>query len=426
MLQDGPKKSGRFIKKGDKVLQHILLQDYSLEEISESHIVGFDNASSTIVHAKLHDPQALQTAVRPPPQFDSPLIDSANSRSVIQPRDFTADWRASRSKSGNRRKDNDDEDDELLSSTTSATFETASPTEDQKPVSDVTHDSGRSGSQAQVHPAAPVPFRFERLDAAPLQSDSLEQLRPNAPTFDQHDIVKAAAAMAHHSGPAVDLPSSSQRTGNIPDVTDSFIAIDHKSSSPEESAAEEYRTRAAIQEANEKVLNALKEEARSVGYREGFKLGEEKAELQSRSSAQSLFGHVSELINEFEGLKHTVLAGAQQNFYELAQAMGESLLGREFSIRPESFAAVIRKAIDETVESDSFKIRVNPETYDRLNALDVPDLKKRLVKDSTVGVDHFRIESHLTVVDQNARKLIANLLDKADVDLFVGSDTKVG
>jgi flagellar biosynthesis/type III secretory pathway protein FliH len=196
--------------------------------------------------------------------------------------------------------------------------------------------------------------------------------------------------------------------------------------SPEVAAAEEYRARIAVQEANEKVLEALKDEARAAGYRDGFKLGEEKAELQSRNSAQTLFGHVAELISEFEALKHSVLVGAQHNFYELAQAMGEALLGKEFSIRPESFAAVIRKAIDETVESDSFKVRVHPETFEKLANLDLPDLKKRLVKDPSLGIDHFRIESHLTAVDQNARKLIATLLEQADVDLFAGTDVKAG
>jgi flagellar biosynthesis/type III secretory pathway protein FliH len=98
--------------------------------------------------------------------------------------------------------------------------------------------------------------------------------------------------------------------------------------------------------------------------------------------------------------------------------MAEALLRREFDIHPQAFTEVLRKAVAETVPQDVFKIRVHPETWEKISKLEASDINPNLVKDSTIAPGDFRIESQLSVVDSGARKLIAALLDQVDVGLF--------
>ena len=48
---DGPKKLGRFIKKGAKVLEKISLVEFNFEEINTTNVIHKDNATRSIIHA---------------------------------------------------------------------------------------------------------------------------------------------------------------------------------------------------------------------------------------------------------------------------------------------------------------------------------------------------------------------------------------
>jgi flagellar assembly protein FliH len=185
--------------------------------------------------------------------------------------------------------------------------------------------------------------------------------------------------------------------------------------------ADQYKQQVQINASTADITDAF-EEAKSKGFEEGYKQGEEKAELQTRERATKVFSKVGELVSEFGSLKGTILENVQQNFYELSQAIAETLLKRELKMKPKAFAEVVRRAIDEAVEPDSFKIHVNPEMFDEVKALNIESISSSLVKDPDVELGDFRIESDLSVVDGNIRKIIGDLLNQADLDLFDDSD----
>jgi flagellar assembly protein FliH len=179
-----------------------------------------------------------------------------------------------------------------------------------------------------------------------------------------------------------------------------------------------YRQRLERQKLEEAEAAAVVEEAKTQGYRDGFRTGEEKGEIVVRQKAQEVFQRVESLVNELQRTKHDVLANVQENFYELCQAMAEALLKREFSIRPESFVTVMQRAIAEAVEPGKVKVRVHPETYDRLAGLGSAEVTALLVKDAEVEPFDFKVESSLSVVDVSVRKLIGDLLQQADLSIF--------
>ena len=66
MHYEGPRRRGRFLKHGSKVMDKVSLLDFSFEEICETKALDLDNAKRTIVHAQYHEPKALEETVRPP------------------------------------------------------------------------------------------------------------------------------------------------------------------------------------------------------------------------------------------------------------------------------------------------------------------------------------------------------------------------
>ena len=98
--------------------------------------------------------------------------------------------------------------------------------------------------------------------------------------------------------------------------------------------------------------------------------------------------------------------------------MMEGILGREFKMNPESFAKVIQRAIAEAIDNDDFSIRVNPDQQKQIHAFMEGPLSEKMVPDETIHEGNFRIESDHKVIDGNASKLIGDLLNQADIQLF--------
>ncbi len=410
MLNDGPKRKGRFLKGNSRVLEKVALSDFSFGSLDETEKVTPDNAVRNIIHAKYHEADELARGVVPPASFDFDLLPHQR-RPVIMPTDFTKDWERSRKLSKDRLMHLDDEDYDLQQS-----LGTAHPDEeDEQPGQRAAGAAGKPG-------AAPVP------------AAAAEAKAPAAPTE-----VKAPFDGPIEKSPYASMDAVSLAIKNLRPGTDAFIPTSAPPSAsgvtttthlpvsdPEALASDTYKQRVAERQHDEEALKKAFEEARERGYQEGhtggFKdghaQGEEKAEIASRQHANALFGKVGELLQEFSGLKHEILNNVQENFYELAQAMAEALLKREFSIRPDAFVAVMRKAIDEAVEPGKFKIKVHPETYAHVETVAPADIAAALVKDPGLEPGDFRIESALSVVDVNIHSLIKDLLDQADIALF--------
>ena len=151
--------------------------------------------------------------------------------------------------------------------------------------------------------------------------------------------------------------------------------------------------------------------------------------MNGQKNAAEVFKKVGELLHEFGNLKGHLLENAQKNFFDVSQAVAESLLGKEFSINPQAYATLIQRVIKDTTSPNEFKVRLHPDTWQKVHELSVPDLDSRLVKDATIPIGEFRIESALTVVDVNAKKIVTQLLEAADINLFTDGnaiDKKTG
>ena len=428
-MHDGPKRRGRFIKKDSMILEHIVMQDFSFDEIRPQPIIVPDNTSRNIIHSSYHEPTQLTAATKIPEQFNQDLMAGRERSQILFPFDFAEDWERGKTRGSNTPDHLDTEDfyyQEAMESARKRSQQSSQSVPNGKVTSeDSPHKSAVSrqrdsnlteisASAAKADDAAAAMhaagFRFQKNDTA----ENLQSQAPNP--VDSESEVKFAE---HHLDP--DSQSNQPALAKQSEAESAqFIPLE----SAESNTSEEYRRRLLQKEFDEKERGRLEDDAKAHGYREGFRIGEEKGAMVARHNATELFGRVSELINELAGLKRLILHSVQDNFYEICQAMAEALFRREFSIQPEAFVAVIKRAIDEAVEPGKIRVHVHPETYDRIVALGLSDMTQLLVKDQGIEVADFKIESDQSVIDANLSKIIADFLNQADLSLMDEDETK--
>lgn len=418
---DGQKRQGKFLKKGSKILKAVHMTDFYFAQIQTEGNLEFDNADRSIIHAKFHDPAHLAREVKEPKSMTDRLSDPSHPQlAVIQPQDFTQDWHNQRINSKRRAMGFDDDDDYDF------------PTVTGKRDGDLKGGAAPAKPQPVAQPVqspnvAPKEHK-EAIAAHPADLKSI--LAPEGgPGIDANEMVKKARIVSIVEDPYHDQhQDQTQEPLSVADAKtqaanqktqDEFIPLETGSPmASEDQAIATYKLRAELEKQQAALLEEMRSEAKADGYKDGFRTGEEKGVVAGQAAAGEIFQRVSELLIEFEGLKKNVLENIQKNFFELSQALAESLLEREFSIRPESFSKVLEKVIAETVTDNEFKIRLHPETWQKVIDLKIPSLEGHLIKDPAIVKGEFKVESNLTVVDGNIKKIVSQMLQNVDMNLF--------
>lgn len=410
---DGQKKIGRFLKKGSKLLSCVSMVEFSFDEILENLPLGYDNTDRSIINTRFHDPEEIDRGVKQSPSINNELSDINKPRhGVIFPADFTQDWYNERLNKKRRRPDQDEDDEDFETSN----FSRVSPEIKDQSSPGVTPENANHSPLLADDWTEALEGTDNRIAAQPVSPESVRNTDSNAAQkLLNTDRMSAAISKAftQSSNPSGDAKTSHQDTFTpLPTKTEqSPVAA-------EERAIETWKNQQMIAKENEQILEELRSQARSEGFQAGFREGEEKGLISGQKKAAQVFSKVEEIITEFEGLKSIVLDNVQKNFYELSQAIAEALLGREFSIKPEAYATMIQRIIKDTISPNEFRVKMHPDTWQRVVDLGIQELTPHLLKDPTIAVGEFRVESSLTVVDVSAKKLVQQLLEKADISLF--------
>jgi flagellar biosynthesis/type III secretory pathway protein FliH len=424
---DGPKKQGRFLKKNSRILKSVNMVHFNFEEICSHPLVAFDNADRSIIHSRFHDPEQLKNVIKNHGTLDDKVHDPAVPQlGVIFPADFTQDWHNERLNSKRRALGFDDEDEIDFAAVARSRGRVATPATDPNTPTAQTSQTDKAAPESTISRANdPTTSNHEVGQNIVAQMSSPEAMR--APETDGRVAPLTEEDMASAIDKAFSPPNQKSDT-NVESghVKDSFTPLPTDDGDgimgAEDRAIESWKAKQMMAKENEQILHDLKAQARSEGYQAGFREGEEKGLISGQKTASQVFHKVTDIIKEFEGLKALILENVQKNFYELSQAIGEALLGREFSIRPEAYATMIQRVIKDTIAPNEFKIRMHPETWQKVHDLAITDLDPHLIKDPSIAPGEFRVESSLTVVDVSAKKMVRQLLEKADISLF--DDTK--
>lgn len=424
MRHDGPKKFGRFLKKGSHVLNKVVLEEFAFSEITTSTSIEQDNVKRSIVHARYHHDEEIAKSIQKPGRFDDDLSHPDSRRPIIFPVDFTRDWeRESRLKKDRNQRTEEDDDfsyTDPYEKQNKSTYDLAQKiavTEEAKSGKNPPPRSNPEDDESEItrlHTplkiAGPAITKFAKTVDDKLGNHfSMGSVTNNT----QAPLNLEQALNPNNQVVTPDLPAS---------PADDFIPSNGSEtdsvSDPEQAASDTYRNRVAQDKIDQEKIQALYEEAKARGFQDGFRAGEEKGEMQVRQSAALLFQKVHGLVESFMELKSTVLNNVQENFYTISQSVAEALLKKEFKINPDAFATVVRKAIADAVAPNDFKIKVHPKMAEKLANIADKDFLRHLVKDASVDDGDFKIESNLSVVNVNISKLIADLIDQTDIALF--------
>ncbi|MDQ3233634.1 MAG: FliH/SctL family protein, partial [Pseudobdellovibrionaceae bacterium] len=169
---------------------------------------------------------------------------------------------------------------------------------------------------------------------------------------------------------------------------------------------------------SEEERDRLRAEAKAEGYQQGFQQGEEKGTLSAQDKIHSITEELANIMDNLQGMQKSILTHVQDNFLMICQSFLEALLHREFKVNPESFGAVIERAIADALPEDEFMIHVSPQSFQDLSKWSNPEMRRRLRVDDKLQNDHFRVEGKHAVIDGDLPKIIRDLLDQADIQLF--------
>ncbi len=384
MSRESNRRVGRFIKADDPVRKVLTITDFNLMEICEKPFTFHDNANANIIHQKLHFVQELSDTIR-----DSHEIDATfphENRPVIRPLDFTEEWRRQKKRMANRNHRLDEEEELDLDGT---------------PL--VKPDLGRA-RYLESQPAASLLYPFfqpieslQKTFAGAIAAHSLAPVSapPPAPT--------AARVSAEASRPSAASRGDQQQQQEpvATSMAQGFVPV-----------------QLGTPPIDEKALEAIRDQARAEGYQKGFEIGEEKGTLQAQQKVQSMTEELRLVIENLEGMQHTILGHVQENFITICQSFIEALLHKEFQLHPESFGRVIERAIKEAVPEDEFRIIVSPQVKEDLAQWTNATLRSHLKSDDSVKDFEFRIEGKNAVVDAKISDIVKRLLDQADLQLF--------
>lgn len=421
MERQNRKRQGLYIRKDAALLKTVSLKDFSFEDICEHSLLFHDNPNANLIYRKFHEPDEIASAIKPHHSLHNDVREPDAITPILQPIDFTDDWKRQQDRVSKRLKGRVDDDEEF-----ELELEIARRKEEERLNEQEDGDFSESSStgpeevdedsNSSMHPGVnnsltnPLNGNEEQIiaeiradDASPIdrsfkvQKDSLDAVGEVIKTYNEHEKLETVV----HDTP----PSDS-----------AFIPVNTaQGTDPEKSAMEEYE---AQQLHKEEKYKKVYEQAKAEGFEAGFKEGEAKGVAQLHDLSSKVVENVSQLIDELSSLKRNILQSAEDNFMQVCQALGESLIGQEFTLNPESFKAVIQKAIGEAMPDDKFKVRVHPAFLAHLQKTNLGTLESKLVGDESIEPGSFKVESELSSIEGDLKQMITDLLEAAQADLF--------
>ena len=401
-----PDPIGRFIKVGDPIRDVVTISDFSLVEICQYPIAYPDNAVGNVIHSGLHEQAQIDASIRESEELKKPLNKEA-LRPVLKPLDFTDEWTRQRQRFGNRNRGYDEEDElelELEYLKKKASNDPKDEAENKQDDSKSAKPESTLGSE-QEQPNSPSPATQQTMDEVGNAINAVA----SAQIPDLSDMSAPAPITEHQPDPqqAFD-PQAPDST--ILDQPIQEPAIHHETPEP---IYPDAPLEPQIDPSSQPYQEAVNQ-----GYQEGLQRGVEEGKAQAQEELQEMSGHLQNIAKQLDTLKKDILVNAQENFQVLCQALMESIMDKEFEINPDSLSNVIKKAVDEAVDSDEYKIHVNSETLEKLKTVATPDIIERLVADESLNLNDFKIESNLSAIDGRVAQLIKDQLNQVDINLF--------
>jgi flagellar biosynthesis/type III secretory pathway protein FliH len=437
------KRCGRFIKRTDDIIPTLSLRPFSFDNLCEVDQLLTDNPGRNLIFTKFHSKKDLRTSIQEHPGMGKELREPNAIPPILQPIDFTVDWRRQQERATKKAKGRTEEDEEYdiefeqmvlerqMNSGSQKAHKSKDPKEaddkqtkapQAKQIASLT-DLEASGSKLGEDVFNPAKTELAAGDHLLKSEISTTEV----PSRNPLKITKLEESAAEVAPSVVPSPSQSSATSaEVQPKPSSVLSANTPVFEPEQDAMRSYREVLSNPDLSPDNIRAQIEAAKSQGYQDGFRQGEEKATLQLQGLAKQVVENVESILQELGGLRGQILIGAEQNFKEVCQALAEALIEREIQVSPQAFKTIVDRIVTESISQDQFKILVHPELYTVLKSANLDRISDRLFEDQSVEKGQFRIESSQAIIDGNIKQVIADLLSQADLHILEDTHNKAG
>ena len=116
----------------------------------------------------------------------------------------------------------------------------------------------------------------------------------------------------------------------------------------------------SINKAKSKVVQ-IREEARKLGYEEGYRDGLKKGEDDAQEKFADLYHAFESHNRELSGFRRKMYGKVEREMIEMVVALSKKIIYHELATREDSIQQMIRLAVDSVLDKESMTIKIHPD-----------------------------------------------------------------
>ena len=404
------KKTGKFIKKNSHVLDLASVKDFSFENIASYPFVLFDNKSRSLIQPDLHTKESLDVIVNTENRCDIDLVNSESKRGLLWPVDFTQEIR--QGEEYGRLLKNYELGGGVIESEVGMEDFSEGMEDLTKGVDFEAEDEDFTKLDSSSQDTKQETIDDNNVDTNNFSQNLTEENQVENQSFQDQDQ-KLDQSETENS---ITLPSTSSEVSNQTSDVDSNSKLDETIDQTLNLVSPDSYLNKDLSGMEEKLENEFKR-----GYEKAKEEFQEEAKKEKEGvdeKIELITNNVKSIVEGLSGLKKSILISANKNYYEIAQAVSETLLRKEISMDEKLLLSLIEQATQKIPENN-ITVKVSKNMYDKLMSVaEASDLKSVLKSDSSVEDGDFRIESDLNVIDGSIYNMVKDVLKDFKLNLY--------
>lgn len=405
---------GRLVKKNqqDKIgTMHV--ESYPWQDFSAETILLPDNPRKSVVLAKSHPKQEMESKVQVPREFSKSF--SAPSKPLL-PQDLTADYLASQEELRQRKLRMQMNEDEAvaLELMDLESNKISQHTDELEQVTDADH--AREANATAAASASKTGLRSSGPDISDLSKLAAQKIR----SFGDGDLEFRGAQI-----------SEDELEQKLKSAFEAGLAQG-------KIEGEKFGLELAMKQAHESaeresVPSDVSQKSFEQGIEEGVLRGKEIALQEAEEKYNHSLTLFTKALSELQHLKGELLVTGREIFAEIAQICAEKVLRTSVRLNDQALRSVFDAATSQFQSQDELKIEMHPDDIARMEAQIEPDQRKRvrLVSNNKLERGDLKIEANNEVVSLEIHQTVQQVIDSLKDDLFEdvskdGKTDKVG
>lgn len=411
MITDGAeKRKGRFLKKGTRLFDLVEVEDYNFSKIREyKSSVYPDNPNFNIIHKRFHEESEISKKVLDGEKKFDELIAKNLRNQVIRPRDFTSDWIEEKKKAKRRSANKEFDEDEFEMQMEEEEYKMIHQVEENDDDDDDEVDSDNGTDRHEINDANEVSDSSHASDDLNQKLSNMNEMtRQSQASFD--DLKREEVSGFKNVEDAIQSFSSTEKN-SIPGEP-AYSGFEHKPDGPAKSFPSDLnqdidgklRTIELKEQELNKKMNDLEHQRKELAQ-----------EIDSFRKTSKQF---EEKVAEVKNLRKDSLGKAQENFYQITEALSEAIFQKSINLNPSLFKNLVDKIIRDSSFGDQYRVKVNPIFLETFKSYLPEDQTSLWQADDNVAEGEFVVENENSSIKSDLKQIVKEMLSDIDLDIF--------